>query len=171
MSSIYFHSYGMTTCRLHLPVNVDHCSNLCSYRMKYGALLGDTRYWTTAWANYQYVQRGASGIVVFYRVSVTCNPISLLLQVDRVRRLIHLYTYIYTQSQCRWTAYGDSKQPDGVSGLWDPTEGLFFRDATYFNKSTPSGKKVRRLSCSSARPTYFNYEHALFHFINALEVV
>ena len=29
-----------------------------------------------------------------------------------------------------------------VAGLWSPEHGLFYRDETYFNKTTPSGQPI-----------------------------
>ncbi len=38
-----------------------------------------------------------------------------------------------------FTAYSD---PGSGPGLWSPQNNLFFRDATYFNKSSPNGKPI-----------------------------
>ena len=42
----------------------------------------------------------------------------------------------------RYLDFMDGEWWDTVGYLYDPTEGLFYRDSRFFNKTTPSGKKV-----------------------------
>lgn len=42
----------------------------------------------------------------------------------------------------QWTAFSDGQKPDGTTGLWSAPDGFFYRDATYFNKTTPNGAKI-----------------------------
>lgn len=41
-----------------------------------------------------------------------------------------------------YTAFESGRKSDGTSGLWSEPDGLFFRDLTYFNKTTPAGHKI-----------------------------